>query len=87
MQIKLLVKKFFFHLKSQKIVIFKADEEKVTNRAMQIIKEYYEQENKIEQQVNEMLDKLEKEHAGQFKRNKMFFLLKKKLAKEQGYVL
>ena len=42
---------------------------------------------KIEKEVNKMLDQLERSHSGEFQRYKMYPILKQKLAKERKIIL
>ncbi len=44
-------------------------------------------EKEVEKEVEIMLDNLEKSHAGQFERYKMYPLLKKKIAEKKGVIL
>lgn len=77
----------FNELKQQNIVHFKADESKVLARATEIIKSNFAQEKALDEEVHKMMDQLESQHPGEFERYKMFPLLKKKLAKEKGFIL
>lgn len=86
-QIESLVKKVFDQLKAQKIVTFKASEDAVFKRAVEIVVDNYQQEVELEKEVDRLLDELEITNAGQFQRYKMFPIVKKKLAKEKGFVL
>ena len=86
-QIKRMSELIFQELKQQNIVQFKADESKVLARASAIIKANFDQEKALDEEVHKMMDQLEGQHPGEFERYKMFPLLKKKLAKEKGFVL
>ncbi len=86
-QIDRLVKHIFNELKSQNLITFKEKEEKVFQRACDIVLENIQHERDLDQEVNVMLDDLERDHGGEFQRYKMFPLLKKKVAKEKGFVL
>lgn len=68
-------------------ITFKEDEKKVLQRAVQAVEEDYQREAELEVEVHKMLDDLEKQHAGQFQRGKMFHMLKQKLAKERKIIL
>lgn len=82
-----LVNSVFKELKAQNIITFKAKEESVVRRANEIIMQEYRNEAVLDEEVNRMMDDLERQNPGQFQRFKMFPLLKKKLAKEKGMVL
>jgi len=86
-QILRMVNHIFEELKSQNIVEFKTDESKVKARAVEIVHENFRDEESLDHEVNRMMDDLERQHAGEFQRYKMFPMLKKKLAKEKGFVL
>mgnify|MGYP000253523519 CR=1 FL=1 len=86
-QIDRLVTSIFNELKSQSVITFKVDEEKVFQRAVKAINDNIDAERDLDQKVNDMMDDLERQHPGEFQRFKMFPMLKKKLAQEQGFVL
>lgn len=69
------------------MVTFKEKEETVYRRACDLIMKEYRNEAALDEEVNRMMDDLERQNPGQFQRFKMFPLLKKKLAKEKGIVL
>ena len=52
-----------------------------------ILNQDLNKEAALEQEVQKMLDALEKTHTGQFERYKMYPLLKKKLAEKKGIIL
>ena len=62
-------------------------QEEVLAHIQQIIAEDLNKEKELEQEVQNMLDELEKTHSGQFERYKMYPMLKKKLAQKKGVVL
>ena len=82
-----MVKYIFEELKADKAVTFKEKEEKVIARGVDIIKANFKEESDLDVEVNDMMDDLERQHAGEFQRYKMFPMLKKKLAKDKGFVL
>ena len=47
----------------------------------------FKREEQLEQDVQALMDQMEREHEGQFQRHKMFPMLKQKLAKERKIVL
>ena len=85
--IQRLVQSVFRELKEQKTIQFKEKEEKAFQRACEIIRNEYTKESQLDEQVNKMMDDLERQNPGEFQRYKMFPLLKKRLAKEKGIVL
>jgi hypothetical protein len=74
-------------LKEQKVIEFKEKEEHVRERAAAIIRADFARERELDQEVNRMMDDLERKNPGEFQRFKMFPLLKRRLAKEKGIVL
>lgn len=86
-QIEQLVHHVFEELKSQGQITFKVKEDVAFRRAVEAVHENFEQEKQLDEEVNAMMDDLEIQHAGEFQRYKMFPMLKKKLAKEKGFVL
>lgn len=86
-QIKRLVTLVFRELKDQDLITFKESEEKVAHRGQELIQENFKQEVALDMEVNKMMDDLERQNPGEFQRYKMFPLLKKRLAKEKGFIL
>lgn len=82
-----LVEKVFEHWKKNNVLILKEDEKKVFARALEAVKENYQQEAQLDVDVNKMLDQLERTNSGEFQRYKMYPILKQKLAKERKIVL
>lgn len=85
--IKQLVSCIFNELKEQNVVVFKAREEVAFEAAVKEIVKNMEQETLLDAEVHKMLDDLERQHGGEFERYKMYPMLKKRLAKEKGFVL
>ena len=77
----------FKGLKEQKVVEFKEPEDAVLERATAIIRADFHREQELNNEVNRMMDDLERKNAGEFERYKMFPMLKKRLAKEKGIIL
>lgn len=73
--------------KKQNVVTFKDDEAKVHTRAFEVIEDNFWDELELEDDVNKMLDDLEREHGGTFQRGKMYHLLKQKIAKDRKFIL
>ena len=77
----------FKQLKDSDTVEFKEKEDKVFDRAVQIIRSELQREADLDKEVHAMMDDLERQNPGSFERYKMFPLLKKRLAAEKGIVL
>ena len=86
-QMQRMAKLIIEELKSENFIQFKSDEQTVLSRAVAIIKKNYNDERALDQEVNDMMDDLEQQHAGEFQRYKMFPMLKKKIAEQKGFVL
>jgi len=86
-QIQRMVKLVFDELKEHNVVTFKEKEEQVYQRALNLVKNDFLHEKDLDEEVNKMMDDLERQNPGSFQRYKMFPLLKKRLAKEKGIVL
>jgi len=86
-QIYKLVSMIFKDLKDKSIVEFKEKEQDVFNKAISIVYADFEREKKLDEEVNDMMDDLDRKNPGSFQRYKMFPLLKKKLADQKGIVL
>ena len=74
-------------LKEQGLMTYKEKEEKVALRGEEIIKANFQAEAQLDAEVNQMMDTLERQNPGEFQRYKMFPLLKKRMAKEKGFIL
>lgn len=86
-QIQRLSEKILSHWKKANLIHFKVDESKVLGKINQILNNEYQKEADLEKEVTKMLEQLEKSHAGEFERYKMYPILKQKLAKERKVVL
>lgn len=86
-QIQKMVELIIGELKSQSIIVFKEKEPVVYQRAVAVVKTNIDQEKQLDLEVNQMMDELENQHPGEFQRYKMFPMLKKKLAKQKGFIL
>ena len=82
-----LVNTILHELKEQNIIQFKVKEEQVFKKGLEVVKTDFAREQKLDDEVNRMMDDLERQNPGSFQRYKMFPLLKKKLAQEKGIVL
>jgi hypothetical protein len=87
LQMQKLAEKVIAAWKVNKIVTFKVDESEVLKAAVAAIHLDFQKEAALDQEVNKMLDQLERSNPGQFQRFKMFPMLKTKLAKERKIVL
>ncbi len=68
-------------------ITINASKEKFKSVIMQVLKQNIEEERNLDQAVNAMMDTLEQQNPNSFERYKMFPLLKKKLAKQRGFIL
>ncbi len=85
-QIQRLVQHLFTEIKSSPAVEFKVDDAVIKSKILAVIQNNIEEESKIDQLVDGMMDQLERQNAD-FQRYKMFPLLKKKLAEQRGFIL
>lgn len=74
-------------LKASGGMTMKDKEEKILQRALSALTSEVAREAELDREVLKMMDDLERQNPGGFERYKMFPLLKKRLAKEKGYVL
>ena len=86
-QMKRMAEAILRGLKEQKVIQFKEKEDVVVERAAAMIRADYQRERELDQEVNRMMDDLERQNPGEFQRYKMFPMLKKRLAKEKGIIL
>ncbi len=86
-QIKRMAEAILKGLKNQNVIQFKEKEETVLERAAAIIRGDFNREAELDQEVNRMMDELERQNPGGFQRYKMFPMLKRRLAKEKGIIL
>ena len=86
-QMKRMAEAILRGLKEQKVIDFKVKEDEVLERATSFIKADFAREAALDQEVNRMMDDLERQNPGEFQRYKMFPMLKKRLAKEKGIIL
>ncbi len=82
-----LAKLIFEEWNKNNLVTWQAGEEEAASHIHHILSEDLNKEKELEKEVDQMLDQLEKTHAGQFERYKMYPLLKKKMAKEKGIII
>jgi hypothetical protein len=86
-QMKRMAEAILRGLKEQQVITFKEKEDAVVDRAWAIVRADYIRERELDQEVNKMMDDLERQNPGEFQRYKMFPMLKKRLAKEKGIIL
>ncbi len=67
--------------------VLKAAPKQVAQQVHALLSQDLNKEKELEQEVQQMLDTLEKTHTGRFERYKMYPLLKKKLAEKKGIIL
>lgn len=85
-QIQRLVQHLFAEIKSSNVIELKAEDAVIKSTILAVIQKNIEEESKIDQLVEGMMDQLERQNQ-EFQRHKMFPLLKKKLAEQRGFVL
>ena len=86
-EIERMVRKVFDQLKSQNIMQFKESEDKAFKRAVELVQAEFDEEAKLDIEVNKMIEDLERQNPNGFERYKMFPLIKRKLAKQKGIIL
>jgi hypothetical protein len=86
-QMKRLVRSVFNELQTHNAIVVKAPDAQVLKRGEAALLEEFAQERQLDEDVNKMLDDLERKTPGEFQRHKMFLMLKRKLAEERGIVL
>lgn len=85
-QFKRIVHHLLKEIQSSQAISLTADEDKIKSTIISVIQQNLEDETKLDQLVEGMMDELEKQNAD-FQRYKMFPMLKKKLAEQRGFVL
>lgn len=85
-QIQRIVHHLFTEIKSSSTTEIKVDEDTLKSKILAVIQTNIEEEAKLDQLVEGMMDQLERQNAD-FQRYKMFPLLKKKLAEQRGFIL
>jgi len=86
-QITKLASEVYSELEENPSIDLKADFTKINQAIIEVVKDNLLQETELDEKVNLMMDTLEKQNATKFERYKMFPLLKKKLAEQEGFVL
>jgi hypothetical protein len=86
-QLEVMIQRVFQIWKQKNVASFKVDEKVAFQRALEIIKNEFEKEKKVEVEAKTMIDQLERQNPGSFEPHKMFLMIKKKLAKDRGLIL
>ena len=86
-QITKLASYVYSELKENASVELNGDFAKLAQTIKDVVKLNMTQEAELNKKVNLMMDELEKQNTASFERYKMFPLLKKKLAEQEGFVL
>ncbi len=86
-QIQRLSEKILKQWKTQGLITLKVDEKIVLKTIFDAITNDFKKEEQLDQDVNALMDQMERQHEGQFQRHKMFPMLKQKLAKERKIIL
>jgi len=85
-QLEVMINRVFQFWKQKNIATFKVDEKAAFQRALEVLKNEYELEKKIELEAKSMVEQLEKQNPD-MEPHKMFLMIKKKLAKDKGLIL
>ena len=86
-QVQRIVHLVLQELKSSSAIEAKESNEKLASVIKSEINKNISEEAQLNQEVETMMDELERQNPGGFQRYKMFPLLKKKLAEKKGFVL
>jgi len=87
-QVEKICKLILNHLKAKELIVFKAQEEAVLSRIVEIFLKDMRAEDELDKEVEKLLKVHEREiEAGRMDYRKMFSLTKTKLARERGIVL
>ena len=86
-QIERMVRRVINELKENNVVTFKAPEEKVILKAIDLVSSDYDKERELEREANTMLEQIERTSSEPIDRHKMFLMIKRKLAQERNFVL
>lgn len=73
-------------LEEKKLAVFKAPQQKIHQGLVETFLENLRQENEIDQQAEQILEENIRESEG-LDRQKMFLMIKRKLAKDRGFIL
>lgn len=74
-------------LKKNKSVEVLKSEDHLTKEVYRILNQDFDKEKELEKEVRDTLDQLERDYRGEFNRQKMYSMLKNKLAEKKGIVL
>lgn len=86
-QLQRIVHHLLKEIKKSSVIEAKVDEDQLKSVIKAVIQQNMADEAKLDQEVETMMDQLERQNPGSFQRYKMFPLLKKKLAEQKGFVL
>lgn len=75
------------HLKEKKLIILKAPENKVYQKLVDTFLKNVKEEEQLEEQARALLEKTLESSSEDLDRQKMFLLIKRKLAKDRGFIL
>lgn len=85
-QLEVMIKRVFEFWKQNNLVTFKPDEKAAFQKALEVLRNEYENEKKVEDEAKLMVEQLEKANPD-IEPHKMYLLIKKKLAKDKGLIL
>lgn len=75
-------------MKEKELVVFKGAEQAVLKRMVEAFKDNLNQEAEIDKEARKLLTQHQKEiDGGSLNYNKLFLMMRKKIAKERGFVL
>jgi len=86
-QITKLASDVYSELKENDSIELNGDFSKLSKAIKDVVKQNMLDEAALDNKVNLMMDELENQNVASFERYKMFPLLKKKLAEQEGFVL
>lgn len=82
-----LVRKVLTELEKKKLVEFNKGKDQILQKGREIIMADFAKEAELDEEIERMMDNIEKEQTDQFQRHRMFKMLKKKVAEERGIIL
>lgn len=86
-QIESLCKKILNTLEEKDAVQFREGKDPALKKAIELVQADFDREKQLEEEVNRMIDDLERQQTEGFNRHQMFRMMKKKVAEEKGIVL
>lgn len=75
------------HLKEKKLIILKAPELQVYQKLVHTFTHNIQQEEAIDQEAKKILETTLEQSSQELDRQKLFLMIKRKLAKDKGFIL